>query len=842
MLFLRRIIWLALFVLLCAEAVSHAMQVQRPVQKLTQQQAARLITKPATIAKSKPAQRHTPVSTHIHPKRNTKRHSISTTIIRGRSSRNSIIRSHRTAMEEKSGSVTLDVEIGKPIVSSAGVSVANAPAGMKFSRLAWSGLTRVPAGVLLRKAEQGTEYPLMQFTFAIPANATGITPILKPTRSAALGPLNFVPILSKGNGARTYAVNAAIPAISVSKPKTFRSLRMVTVTLPLVTTGSAGYSAFEAFTVGIDFNLTGTQTPPSSPDPLYATLNAHLVVNAPDLPAFAVPMRTKRPAAPARTKSLLTTSIQQSSDSVTSWIDTNAAYVRLAVTRNGLYRVNASDLELSGFSLQNSSWTARNLRCFNRGVEVPLWIDSDASGHITGIEFYGEHLHGFPLPQIQQIYTLSYDFEPNGSHSEYYNVATDTNVYWLTTSGGDTLPLRYIGIAPSPQNAPNIVSGTVLLHHEKDLVYYPGDPVQDQTYTWNATEWVSGERFIWKLMHGTQDNDANPDNTHFADTFFVSKLPADPAGKVATVSFLFRGATMKGTGVHTVRAAMNGVQSFQPNFSGYDYDTLVMTVPLSNLRVGANIVTADAGSVGDNTDQFYLDYYLVSFEEALTPSIDTAIAKGQWLFTLTPGSQKFQLPLSDNSAHLYNRSDRTRILGNFIDSTKTLNPQYAAATTASLLKCDNIQAWNTKAAVVGTWEILNPQNQVDYLIITHPSFLRAAQMLATSRANEGMKTKVVTTDEVFNAFDFGSNEAEAIRRYVTYACNRYAGTPVSFVTLLGNASWDPKHNQAGDFERSFIPTYGNPVSDYYFTIPAQDSSLDSPPLTLISRSPVSTEA
>jgi hypothetical protein len=739
---------------------------------------------------------------------------------------------------------------------------------MKFSKVSWRALARgQPPGVTPLSAHGGApEYPMLNFTFAVPVNASNITPILKTTSTAPIGNIHFPPSAKtvKGKLQRVYDANAyaSFPGLTISKPRTFRSLRMVTVSVPLLSSASV---ALEKFSVGITFSTTQAigVVPSAMDDPLFANLDSRMVTNTWDLPSFAVPLKQKpsqKPLAarPVVSKNLTFSTLQNNFDSVVSWIDTNAAYIRLAVTRDGLYRVNASDLNFpanQNFTLETSGWTTRNLRCFNHGVEIPLWIDTDASGNIAGIEFYGQHLHGFPLPTVLWNPFLLYGYQvqddpnynpsENYSMSEYYNVATDTNVYWLTSSGGTASPLRYTAKSVVPTNAPIIASGMELLHHEKDVNYYTGDAAEDETETQQMTEYVPGERFEWAELYGPLANNGNPALSHFTDTFYVSQLPADTAGKVATLSFLFRGMSFQASDLgHTVQAEVGGIKSLQNNFLGFTYDSLTMSVPLSQLVVGANAVNVNAYTLGDTTDQFYLDYYEVRIENALAPSKDTGIAKGQWFFAIAQTDTVFQLAMSDGTAHLYNLTDDTRILdpsGPFIDSTASNPLQYAAATNATLLKCDNIQPWNTRSPNVLSWQILNPHNQVDYLVITHPAFTRAAQMLATLRANQGLKTKVVTTDEIFNAFDYGSNEPEAIRRYLNYAYYNYSNTPVGLVTLLGNASWDPKFNLSGSSQRSFVPSYGNPVSDDYFTIPESDSDLDSLPLMMISRIPIASE-
>jgi hypothetical protein len=726
---LGRITHFSLAWLLSASSISFALQLQKSVPKIA---VPSTLSHAGIVNKMKPAQLHTPVSSHVHfPKQATIHHPVIKRFgVGGKSHSHSILRAHKTSVGTNSGSVTLSVNIGKPTTSVSRVAVTNAPQGMKFSKVGWGSLGKgMPPGVSMLSAHRGVpEYPMLNFTFAVPENANNITPILKTTFTTPLGNIHFLPSAKtiKGKLQRVYdaASNSISPTITISKPRIFRSLRMVTVSVPLVTSNGNEASALEAFTVGINFSTTSAPTVSSSAtrDPLFADLDSRMVANTWDRASFAVPLRrSQKPLAakPVISKDLKFSTLQNNPDSIYSWIDTSAAYIRLAVTRDGLYRVNASDLNFGtlGFTLASSGWNAHNIRCFNHGLEIPIWIDSDASGNIADIEFYGQHLRGFPLPTVLNPY-LQFDYQVQEGNNftlsdsnirlpEYYNVATDTNVYWLTASGRDNAVKRYLAKSLVPSNAPIVSSGMVFLHHEEDKNYYIGDASPDETQTEEMTEYAPGERFEWAELHGTDDNAAL---SHFTDTFYVAQLPSDTASKVATLNFLFRGMSSENDDLgHTVQAEVGGVKSLQTNFSGFQYDSLTMAVPLSRLVVGPNVVRVNAFTLGDSIDQFYLDYYEVRLQSALAPSNDTGIAKGQWFFSIAPSSQKFQLAMTDGTAHLYNLTDNTRILnpsGQFFDSTSSIQPQYAAATTGTLLKCDNIQPWNTGSPNVLSWQIL----------------------------------------------------------------------------------------------------------------------------------------
>jgi hypothetical protein len=614
----------------------------------------------------------------------------------------------------------------------------------------------------------------------------------------------------------------------VGRPQTFRTLHTITVRFPLVSWSGAGATALKKFKIGLRFKFNGALRSEPVRDPIFTGLNSHLVANRWDLDRFSTPFRPAiTPAPPGHIASAGSGYGMEA----TTWIDRNAEYVKLTVTHDGLYRVTASDIAASAFNL-TPNFTARNIRCINHGREVPIWIDSDASGNIIAIEFYGEHLRGFALPTV---------FPPGEKpKAEWFNLQTDKNAYWLTTSNktGGLLPLRYAPRSPA-KSGTQITTSRVMLHHERDYFYYKGD-AGDEEKTIQQTEYENGERFEWAEMHPPNiDLNHRGDTSRVTDTFFVTSLPPDAQSRSAHFKFLVRGmSTNLSSGrdlLHQVLARVNGETLGAEIFKNFDYDSLERDVPLSKLHVGANIVEVLSAGTIDDLDFFYFDHYEVSYDDALTPSLDTAVAKGQWLFSVSPNAGVYQLSLagSGSSASLFNLTDQTDLTdqaGVFVDSSSASLVTYAAATPSSFLKCDAIAAWGAGHAGAD-WHILDGTKQLDYIVITHPDFSTQAGELV-SRRSAVLKSTVITTEEIYNAFNYGSDEPEALRRFLSYAYYHYAAPPVSMVTLLGDASWDPKMNMnnvmhyVGDrsTQPSFVPTYGWPSSDSYFTL--IDSNID----------------
>lgn len=115
---------------------------------------------------------------------------------------------------------------------------------------------------------------------------------------------------------------------------------------------------------------------------------------------------------------------------------------------------------------------------------------------------------------------------------------------------------------------------------------------------------------------------------------------------------------------------------------------------------------------------------------------------------------------------------------------------------------------------------LHATAQVDYIIVSHPAFLSAAEKLANHHRNlDGMRVVVTTPQLIYNEFSSGSQDIAAIRNFVRMFYNR-ASTPQDlpkYLLLLGDGSYDPRNRIA--LSQNWIPTYEsleslNPIGSY----------------------------
>lgn len=116
----------------------------------------------------------------------------------------------------------------------------------------------------------------------------------------------------------------------------------------------------------------------------------------------------------------------------------------------------------------------------------------------------------------------------------------------------------------------------------------------------------------------------------------------------------------------------------------------------------------------------------------------------------------------------------------------------------------------------------------EYVIVTHPNFLNQATRLRDLHIANGTVTEVVTTEQVYNEFSSGMQDATAIKRFMKMFYDRANGVAADQpknLLLFGDATYDPKNRMPNN--NYFVPTYeflysedhiGNMVTDDFFGI------------------------
>ena len=120
-----------------------------------------------------------------------------------------------------------------------------------------------------------------------------------------------------------------------------------------------------------------------------------------------------------------------------------------------------------------------------------------------------------------------------------------------------------------------------------------------------------------------------------------------------------------------------------------------------------------------------------------------------------------------------------------------------------------------------------PENEADLVIVTHPRFAEAAERLAEHRRSfSGLRVSVVDLYQVYDEFNFGLKDPDAIRQFLQYADQNWGGAgPPTFAILFGDANWDRNQRLDGSIMVDYVPSFGVPSTDQLFVVAYGDTTL-----------------
>jgi len=83
-------------------------------------------------------------------------------------------------------------------------------------------------------------------------------------------------------------------------------------------------------------------------------------------------------------------------------------------------------------------------------------------------------------------------------------------------------------------------------------------------------------------------------------------------------------------------------------------------------------------------------------------------------------------------------------------------------------------------------------NEADFVIVTHAAFRESVAPLADRRAGEGLATKVVGVEDIFDEFSAGEHSPQAVKDFLSYASQHWKRAP-RYVLFVGDGSLDPRN-------------------------------------------------
>jgi uncharacterized repeat protein (TIGR01451 family) len=429
--------------------------------------------------------------------------------------------------------------------------------------------------------------------------------------------------------------------------------------------------------------------------------------------------------------------------------DQNA--VKIMVDQEGWYHIPFSQLFTAGL---NPNTDVRSLHLYAEGVEQPILLIGQSSGvpsPANAIEFFGT---GMDTP-------FSAD-----------------RVYWLVTENSHG---KRVFSAPSTSSGtpgPNSFPFTVV--REDRTVYFAA------------------------LLNGENN-----------DNFFGAIVTSDPvdqtlniahrdtsAAEPLTLSVALQGVT--DGQAHSVLVQFNGSTAGTVNFNGQILATQSFPIDPSLVSDGTNTVTLTALN-GDND--------VSAVQSIQLQYLHTYVADSDWLQATTPVGTDLSISgFSNPQIRIFDITDSQNIFE--INGTITseggsysimAGPPILSGGPRTVLAFSADTLSSPVAIASHSPTLLDQQHTgADVVVITYPDFASRLTPLVQLRESQGHTVSVVTTEQVFDDYNFGEHSPFAIRSFLQDAVSHWQKKPQAIV-LVGDGSMDPRNYLGfGDFD--FVPT------------------------------------
>lgn len=495
---------------------------------------------------------------------------------------------------------------------------------------------------------------------------------------------------------------------------------------------------------------------------------------------------------------------------VTTSVLSTGNWFKFSINQNGIYKLDAQKLKSIGINL--SSIDPRTIKIYSQQGNMLAELNSEfryddlpensiiVNGESDGvfndndfILFYGES-------------PVKWSYNSSKNRDEHQNNIYSDKTYFFLTYGG-TNGKRML----SKTDGNNLTAEKIFTSfnhrelHELELENYC-----------NEGKVVYGEKFDQKTSYTFNYNFDNLDvNTPLSLVY--SLYAVSPAASAFTVNI-----NNLGNKVNPVGALIG---DYLPCNEGTGIQTLIQSVSSSNFNINFTYNKSTSSSFG------HLDFFeihgvrqlkysegLMYFKNYESKDYNTSeyqisnVPNGIVLYDVTnPYDIKIQPYFTDNNNIVFRDQNNKNLKSYLLSDGNTLSPNFES-TIAN--------------------QNLHGVNLADFIIISHPNFLDAANKLAEfHRTYDNMNVYVTTPQLIYNEFSCGSQDISAIRDFLrhVYLANTNPANQLKYALLMGDASFDYKDIISNN--TNFVPVYESPDNsfcsdDFYGYFDADEGSLD----------------
>jgi len=432
--------------------------------------------------------------------------------------------------------------------------------------------------------------------------------------------------------------------------------------------------------------------------------------------------------------------------------------IRIETTQKGICRMTYAALAAAGLPEDIDCGT---LQVFNQGAEIAIRVQCSGAVFSSGdyIDFYAQ---------------------------PWNNQFTETNVYWLHWG---------LSAGKRMQTTDGTSTGGVTVNS-----FYETLHVEENGALWDATPGAPDvDYWFWEKLTAPVTKD------------YSVNVPSPVSGAAsATVRVCFQGrSTSSPHPNHRTRIRWNGTEIGSALWDGAVPYTQEMGVSSSLLTEGANTCRVELpGDTGATVDIVYLNWIEIGYWRQLR----AASNRLQFRITASDAREVEVKGFGSSDLCLYDVTDPLnpkRVTGFSVSADAG---QYKAVfrdrtggqrefwigTNSGVLAPSDVELWHSR--YYGSSE-----NRADWIVVTKRAFLPAFYPLVKLRKSQGLITKVVAVEDIYNEFSHGLFDPAAIKAFLQTAYDNWARPAPAYVLLAGDANMDYRDHLATGKENVIPP-------------------------------------
>ncbi len=480
---------------------------------------------------------------------------------------------------------------------------------------------------------------------------------------------------------------------------------------------------------------------------------------------------------------LFSFSISSKSEENTNSVLASGNWYKIAVQQDGIYKISYSNL--SDLGINTSNLSCSDIRIFGNGGGMLPKLNSDfrhdwlqenvikvVDNNSNGIFESGDYILFYGQSPDRWNYN-----ETDSRYHHQKNLFSRKTYYFITTDleGGG----KRIASTNTQNFDVSVTEFDDYAFHEQDL----------ENFIKSGAQWY-GEKFDLTSSY----------SFNFSFPNLVQSTPVYVKTAVAARSFSSSNFIIKANSTTLQSISVAQVDPY------YTADYAKLSSNATTFTGNANMEISVSYNQPQNTSVGWLNYLELNARRQLKMS------GNQMLFrdiqsVADSVNAKFIISNATSSISIWDVSNPVNV--------RERNTDFSSNQTSFIAPTDSLKeylAFNGNSyysteliGKISNQNLHGSEVDVEYVIVSHPDFLSAANDLAQYHdQKDGIKTIVVTPQEIYNEFSSGSQDITAIRDFLRMFYKK-PNNKLKYLLLFGDASYDPLSRILSN--TNFVPSF-----------------------------------